>query len=90
MISERARAALGVWAPMALGVFIIGTAINFYVTANLGQGLLVGDLESWRLVCSAGAMFVGGLMILSTYGRYAKTKVAREEPPPDPDGARKT
>jgi len=39
----------------------------------------VGNLESWRLVCSAGAFFVGGLLLLSTFGRYRKTKAARLE-----------
>jgi len=77
MKAERARAVLGVWAPMAIGLFIIATSINFYFTATLAGGFLVKDLESWRLVCSAGAFFVGGLLILSTYGRYAKTKEVR-------------
>ncbi|HEX9341712.1 MAG TPA: hypothetical protein VF992_11175 [Thermoplasmata archaeon] len=71
---ERVRTILGVWAPMAIGVFIIATSINFYVTARLSA-----DLESWRLVCSAGAFFVGGVLLLSTYGRYKKTKEARRE-----------
>ncbi len=90
---ERVRSILGVWAPMAIGVFIIVTSINFYFTAPL-----VGTLESWRLVCSTGAFFVGGVLMLSTYGRYRKTKEARRErmtasasrppsttPPRDPD-----
>jgi hypothetical protein len=83
---ERVRSILGVWAPMAIGVFIIVTSINFYFNANLTNGLFVGDLGSWRLVCSAGAFFVGGLLLLSTFGRYRKTKAARLEartgPPP--------
>jgi len=76
---ERVRSILGVWAPMAIALFIIVTSINFYFTAKLEGGFLVGDLESWRLVCSAGAFFVGGVLILSTYGRYTKTKEARQE-----------
>jgi len=71
---ERVRTILGVWAPMAIGVFILATSINFYVTAQLPS-----NLESWRLVCSAGAFFVGGVLLLSTYGRYKKTKEARRE-----------
>ncbi len=82
---ERVRAILGVWAPMAIGLFIIVTSINFYFTAKLTDGLFLGDLESWRLVCSAGAFFVGGVLLLSTFGRYRKTKEARRErPPPEP------
>jgi len=76
---ERVRSILGVWAPMAIGVFIIVTSINFYFTANLTNGLFAGDLGSWRLVCSAGAFFVGGVLLLSTFGRYRKTKAARLE-----------
>lgn len=76
---ERVRSILGVWAPMAIALFIIVTSINFYFTAKLEGGLLVGELESWRLVCSAGAIFVAGVLILSTYGRYTKTKEARRE-----------
>ncbi len=79
MNSERIRSILGVWAPMGIGLFIIATSINFYFTAKLTGGSFVGDLESWRLVCSAGAFFVGGVMILSTYGRYKKAKEARNE-----------
>ena len=76
---ERIRSILGVWAPMAIGLFIILTSINFYFTANLTNGLFAGNLESWRLVCSAGAFFVGGVLLLSTFGRYRKTKAARLE-----------
>ncbi len=76
---ERVRSILGVWAPMAIGLFIIVTSVNFYVTANLTNGLFVGNLESWRLVCSAGAFFVGSVLLLSTFGRYRKTKAARLE-----------
>lgn len=71
---ERVRSVLGVWTPMAIAFLIIVTSFNFYFNANLP-----GDLESWRLVCSAGAVFVGGVLILSTYGRYTKTKEARRE-----------
>jgi hypothetical protein len=76
---ERVRSILGVWAPMAIGLFIIATSINFYFTAPLTDTPLVGNLESWRLVCSAGAFFVGAVLMLSTYGRYRKTKEARRE-----------
>src|SRR5256712_10413823 len=75
---ERIRSILGVWAPMAIGLFIIVTSINFYRTALLGN-TPVGNLESWRLVCSAGAFFVGSVLMLSTYGRDQKTKAARRE-----------
>ncbi len=76
---DRVRSILGVWAPMAIGLFIIVTSVNFYFTANLTNGFFVGNLESWRLVCSAGAFFVGSVLLLSTFGRYRKTKAARLE-----------
>jgi hypothetical protein len=81
MKSDRARAVLGVWMPMVIGVWIIATSIVFYFTADLRGGFLQGSLESWRLACSAGVFFVGGLLILSTYGRYQKAREARESPP---------
>src|SRR3989475_12901873 len=76
---ERIRSILGVWAPMAIGVFIIVTSINFYFTANLTDGLFVGDLGSWRFVCSAGAFFVGGGFLLSTLGPFLERKAPRGE-----------
>jgi hypothetical protein len=79
---ERIRSVLGVWTPMAIGVFIIITSISFYFTASLTGNALTGDLEPWRLVCSAGAFFVGGLLIFSTYGRYTKAKEWRRQGSP--------
>jgi len=92
MNAERIRTILGVWAPMGIGLFIIVTSVHFYFTAALTGGLLEKNLESWRLVCSAGAFFVGGVMILSTYGRYTKAREARRDrssgkPPAGPPDA---
>lgn len=81
-MSERLRTFLGVWAPMAFGVLLIGTAVNFYLHADLGLGIRVPDVESWRLACSSGVVFVGGVMILSTYGRFRKMRAARAATPP--------
>ncbi|MEK6987736.1 MAG: hypothetical protein AABX97_06550 [Candidatus Thermoplasmatota archaeon] len=83
MRSERVRAILGVWMPMVIGLWIIVTSVIFYFTANLSpDGVLQQDYESWRLVCSGGVFFVGGVMILSTYGRYKKAREAQGEPAP--------
>ena len=79
MKSDRIRSALGLWVPLVLGLWIVATALVFYFTADLGS---LAGLESWRLVCSAGVMFVGGLMILSTFGRYRRAKAARPTEPP--------
>jgi hypothetical protein len=84
MRSERVRAILGVWAPMAFGLFIIATAINFYFYTDLLPGLRVPDVGSWRLVCSSGVVFIGAVMILSTYGRLRKTRAARSTPSDGP------
>lgn len=86
MKSERIRAFLGVWMPMMLGLFILATALNFLLNAPLTGGLLQPDVESWRLICSGGAFFVGGLLSLSTYGRYKKARAGRMDEtrnPPD-------
>ena len=77
MNRDRVRGILGVWMPMVIGLWIIVTAIIFYFTADLTpSGPFGQDLESWRLVCSAGVFFVGGLMLLSTFGRYQKARAA--------------
>jgi len=75
MNRERIRGILGVWMPMVIGLWIIATAVIFYFTADLTpSGPFGQDLESWRLVCSAGVFFLGGIMLLSTYGRYQKAR----------------
>ena len=86
MNRERIRGILGVWMPMVIGLWIIATAVIFYFTADLtATGPFGQDLESWRLVCSAGVFFVGGLMLLSTFGRYQKARaVALEATQPKP------
>ncbi len=77
MSTERVRGILGVWMPMVIGLWIIATAVIFYFTADLSStGIFHQDLESWRLVCSAGVVFLGGVLILSTYGRYQKARAA--------------
>ena len=81
MNRDRVRGLLGVWMPMVIGLWIIATAVIFYFTADLSPtGPFGENLESWRLVCSAGVFFVGGLLLLSTFGRYQKARaVALEE-----------
>ena len=71
MDRERLRAFLGVWAPLLVAVLLVAVAVNFYLSANLG------DLEGWRPFCTAGVMFTGAVLILSTYGRYRKARAAR-------------
>ncbi len=91
MNRERVRSILGVWMPMVFGLWIIATAVIFYFTADLSpSGPFGQDLESWRLVCSAGVFFVGGLLLLSTYGRFQKARAAALEaarPQPSPDAS---
>ena len=75
MAHESIRAFLGVWAPLLIAVFLVGIAVNFYVSSNLGP------LEGWRPFCAAGVMFTGAVLILSTYGRYRKARAARGQIP---------
>ncbi len=80
MNRERVRSILGVWMPMVIGLWVIATAVIFYFTANLtSTGPFGQDLESWRLVCSAGVFFVGGLLLLSTFGRFQKARAVALE-----------
>ena len=65
---------------MVIGLWIIVTAVVFYFTADLSAtGVFGQNLESWRLVCSAGVFFLGGLMLLSTFGRFQKAGAAASE-----------
>ncbi len=80
MNRERVRSILGVWMPMVIGLWIIATAVIFYFTADLTTAGPFGqDLESWRLVCSAGVFFLGGLLLMSTFGRFQKARAAALE-----------
>ena len=98
MNRDRIRSILGVWMPMIIGLWIIVTATVFYFTADLtSTGPFGQDLESWRLVCSAGVFLVGGLMLLSTFVRFRKARVKAIEaatsapastPPPEGDDKR--
>ncbi len=80
MNRERVRSILGVWMPMVIGLWIIATAVIFYFTADLTpSGPFGQDLESWRLVCSAGVFLIGGLLLMSTFGRFQKARAAALE-----------
>ncbi len=91
MNRDRVRSILGVWMPMVIGLWIIATAVLFYFTANLtSTGPFGQDLESWRLVCSVGVFFLGGLLLMSTFGRFQKARVVALEgaaKPSPPGGA---
>ena len=92
MNRERVRGILGVWMPMVVGLWIIATAVIFYLTADLtASGPFGQNFESWRLVCSAGVFFVGALLLLSTFGRFQKARAVALEAaaarPADKDAA---
>ncbi len=87
MNRERVRSILGVWMPMVIGLWIIATAVIFYVTANLtASGPFGQDLESWRLVCSAGVFLLGSLLLMSTFGRFQKARAVALEAAAKPQG----
>ena len=76
--SQVARAFLGVWAPMILGLLLIALAVNSLlvpsaVPANPGFPLN----ETAARACGGGVILVGGLLILSTLGRWRKIRLAR-------------
>ena len=76
MARERLRTFLGFWAPVLIASLLVGVAVNFYLFANLG------DLEGWRAFCTAAVIFVGALLLVSSYGRLRKARAARGKPPP--------
>ncbi len=65
---------------MLVGLIILGTAVNFYLYADLSRTPLGPDVESWRALCSGGVFFLGAILILSTYGRFKKARAARKAP----------
>ena len=78
---ERLREALGVWAPMLVGVLLLVVAVNFLLTARAP-----GMDPTFRLdpvaatLCGSLVIGVGGLLVLSTYGRWRKVRATRRDP----------
>ncbi len=75
---EQIRAFLGVWAPMILGLVLIALAVNFLV---IGGGTSRNPLfpidPLGAAFCSGAVIVVGGILILSTLGRWRKVRIAR-------------
>jgi hypothetical protein len=82
-VRERVRSFLGVWAPMILGVILVALAVNFLVSPRSPSAypsFVVDPVGAF--VCGGIVILIGGLLMLSTYGRWRKARAAR---PPDPD-----
>ncbi|MBI4415539.1 MAG: hypothetical protein HY557_00975 [Euryarchaeota archaeon] len=74
----RVREVLGVWAPMLVGILLIAFAVNFLLRAPAGSGDPYFPLDpAAAAVCGGGVVAIGGILILSTYGRWRKVRAAR-------------
>jgi len=78
-VRERVREFLGVWAPMLLGLLLIAFAGNFLLTPRGpgGNPLFALDPISASL-CGGAVVVVGGILVLSTYGRWRKSRAVRD------------
>lgn len=75
---ERLRSFLGVWAPMLLGIAFIAGALNFLLApraAPADPNFPLDPAAAWA--CGGGLIVVGALLLLSTYGRWKKVRLAR-------------
>lgn len=75
---ERARAFLGVWAPLILGVLLIALAVNFLLAPRVPgpNPIFVLDPTAAGL-CGGAVIVVGAILVLSTIGRWRKVRRAR-------------
>lgn len=63
---------------MAVGVLFIATAVNFLLTARVpGVDSLFRLDPLASALCGGAVALVGGLLVLSTYGRWRKVRTAR-------------
>ena len=81
LVRDRTRKVLGVWAPMALGLVLIVMAVNFllFAPASPPDEFFVLDPTA-SFACGGSVLLIGGLLILSTYGRWRKVRAARGGP----------
>ena len=72
------REFLGVWAPMILGLVIIGSAVGFILspTPPSTSPYFIVDPLAYD-VCGLLLAFIGGILVLSTFGRWRKARAAR-------------
>jgi hypothetical protein len=65
---------------MLLGLLLIVVALNFLVTSQASVRDPAFPLDPVASVaCGAGVIAVGGVLILSTYGRRRKVRAARRQ-----------
>ena len=75
---ERIRAFLGVYAPMIVGVGIIVLAVSYLVTPRPPNPNPLFNVDALTSAACAGiVILVGGILILSTTGRWRKVRAAR-------------
>jgi len=82
-VRERVREFLGVWAPMILGLVIVGSAVSFVLspTPQTTSPYFVVDPVAYD-VCGLLLILLGGILVLSTFGRWRKARAARAPPAP--------
>ncbi|MEK6851349.1 MAG: hypothetical protein AABY30_02295 [Candidatus Thermoplasmatota archaeon] len=75
---ERVREFLGVWAPMILGLVLIGSAVSFILspTPPSTSPYFVVDPLAYD-VCGLLLVLIGAILVLSTFGRWRKARAAR-------------
>ena len=75
---ERFREFLGVYAPLLVGLALIVLAVNFLLapsTPAANPWFAVDPLTA--AACGGIVILVGGILILSTLGRWRKVRAAR-------------
>lgn len=75
---ERLRSFMGVWAPMLVGIAFIVGAVNFLVAPRAGPqdpNFPLDPAAAWA--CGGALIVVGAILLLSTYGRWKKVRLAR-------------
>ncbi len=80
---DRVREFLGVWAPMILGLVILVSAVGFILSptpASTSPYFVVDPLA--YDVCGLLLVLLGGILVLSTFGRWRKARAARAPPEP--------
>jgi len=77
-VRERVRSFLGVYAPMIVGLLLIGLAVNFLLAspaAATSPWFVLDPLSS--AMCGGIVILVGCILILSTMGRWRKVRRTR-------------
>jgi hypothetical protein len=67
---------------MVVGLLLIALAVNFLLTVRGTSDPVFRIDPVGAAACGLAVIFVGGLLLLSTYGRFRKVRRAGPPPPP--------